>query len=185
MSKVAVDLDSNTAVLVHDLTEAVSDITQLPAEAHGAIQRLADSLHVGTESMNNNSAGWLFDLLMAATDAIGGGPTADAAAPAAAPAGIDPSHVPGPTPIEPPATAEPGAGQAQAPGAVPDAAPEPTDAVAVDHGPADTDLPPVTVPDAGYEICPKCSGFRTILDSGAVVVCPECKGAGQIPVASA
>lgn len=180
MSHIVVDLEKGAAALFHSLDDgSVSNVAALPQDAQDAVKRFAAILGVPDPEITGDAAGWLFDLLMHATEAISGtGAAAAADTPPAAAAAVD--RQPGAAAIEP--------GGEKAP--VSQAQPTPAEAAAVaaeanqqpetPHGPADTDLPPVTEPREGQEICPKCSGFRTVLEHGAVVVCPLCHGAGEV-----
>ena len=41
---------------------------------------------------------------------------------------------------------------------------------------------PVTEPQAGYEVCPTCDGWREVPSGAGVATCPTCQGKGEIPV---
>lgn len=185
MSHIIVDLEKGAAALFHAVDDgSVSDVAALPPEATATIQRFAENLGIPAGEITPNGAGWLFDVLMHATEAISGaaGHTgADVEPPAQQPAPVGGAG----GPQEPIETAPPSNEREPAPVAESQQVPPLNPGGAPEHGPADVDLPPVSTPQAGFDICPKCSGFRTVLEGGTVTVCPECRGAGEVPTQTA
>lgn len=185
MSKIIVDVEQGAAALFHDLTEPPSDGSALPPEAVHTALAFADRLGLDRAKLGPVEVGHLFDTINHAVEAIGEGNAEPGAAPDQGAPAEPAANQPGPAAVEPGEPPAPESAIVAAERVVGSPPAAPLNPGEPPHGPAVTDLPPVTAPDQGNEICPKCAGFRTILEAGAVTVCPECKGSGQVAIKAA
>jgi hypothetical protein len=70
MSRILADIEKGAVVLIHDLPEAPTDPAVIPGHLVPAVTTFAERLGLEAEKLTGGEAGWVFDLLGHAVEAV-------------------------------------------------------------------------------------------------------------------